>query len=81
MNNELTFSFQPWFFDNRIEQLGVQDLLEVDELAKLMLDVDTNFNKLRHIWNTKKHYRIINSPLVGGRDNERHVKLLTKELV
>nr|WP_314464214.1 hypothetical protein [uncultured Clostridium sp.] len=38
--------------------------------ANLMLDVDGNFKKLYYIWNTKKKFRIINSPLVGDNDNE-----------
>ncbi len=64
MNNELTFSFQPSFFDNKFDQLTEKDLLEVDNLAKLMLDVDKNYEELVRLWNTNKKYRIINSPLV-----------------
>ena len=44
---------------------------KVDELAKLMLYPDKNFDKLVKIWNTKKRFRILNSPLVWDSD---HVK-------
>ncbi len=80
MNNELTFSFQPWFFDNKFEQLSRQDFLEIDELAKLMLDVDGNFKELVYLWNTKKKYRIINSPLLGDADNETLAECLGEKL-
>ncbi len=79
MNHELTFSFQPWFFDNKFQQLSSQDLLEVDELANLMLDVDANFKELEMLWNTKKKYRIISSPLVGDWDNAIHMEHLLQE--
>lgn len=79
MNNELTFSFQPWFIDNKFDQLSTQDFLEIDELAKLMLDVDANFKELKRLWNTKKRYRIISSPLVGDRDNAIHAEHILQE--
>lgn len=31
---------------------------------------DENFDRLVSIWNTKKKFRIMNSPLVGDYDNE-----------
>lgn len=51
------------------EQLTEQDLSDVDNPAILMSDVDKNCEKLVLLWNTKKQYRIINSPLVGDWDN------------
>lgn len=73
MNNELTFSFQPCFFDNKFDRLGKDDLLEIDELASLMLNPDENYEELLRLWNTNKKYRIINSPLVGDRDNHYRI--------
>lgn len=73
MNNELTFSFQPCFFDNKFDRLDKDGLLEIDELASLMLNPDENYEELLHLWNTNKKYRIINSPLVGDRDNHYRI--------
>ncbi len=69
MNNELTFSFQPSFIDHKFDLLTETDLSEIDNLAKMMLDVDKNYQELVQLWNTKNKYRIINSPLVGDWDN------------
>jgi hypothetical protein len=69
MNNELTFSFRPYYFDHKFEQLSKSDFEEIDNLAKLMLAPDDNYEELLHLWNNKKKYRIINSPLVGESDN------------
>ena len=65
MNNELTFSFQPSFIDHKFEQLTEDDFIEIDDLAKLMLEPDKNYKELLWIWNTIKKYRTINSPFVG----------------
>jgi hypothetical protein len=70
MNNELTFSFQPCFIDNKFEKLEEEDFIEIDNLAKLLLQPDKNYKELLWIWNTKKKYRAINSPLVGDSDND-----------
>lgn len=79
MNHELTFSFQPWFLDHKFQQLSENELSELDELATLMLEADLNFQKLKHLWNTKKRYRIISGPLVGDQDNAKHLKNLEAE--
>ena len=69
MNNEILYLQQPMYIDNKFNKLSKKELLELDELAKLMLDPDKNFDKLTKIWNTKKKFRILNSPLVGDSDH------------
>jgi len=69
MNNEITFSFMPTFVDNKFEKLTDKQLEDLDNLAELMCHPDENFEELKRIWNTKKEYRILNSPLVGDWDN------------
>lgn len=70
MNNEISYRFHPYYLDNKFEQMKEADFAEIDELAELMLLPDENFDRLVSIWNTKKKFRIMNSPLVGDYDNE-----------
>lgn len=71
MNNEISYDFQPSYISGKFEQLTENDFMEIDTLAELMLNPDSNFNRLLEIWNTERKYRIINSPLVGDWDHER----------
>lgn len=69
MNNELTYSFLPAYLDGRLDQLTEEELQELDELAKYMLTPDQSFGKLCTLWEQKKKFRILNSPLVGAMDH------------
>ena len=69
MNNELTFTFLPEFLDGRLDSLSEEELCELDGLAELLLDPDKNFEKLCDIWETKRKFRVLNSPLVGSYDH------------
>lgn len=68
MNHELTYTFLPAYLDKRLDRLTEQELQELDELAELLLEPDRNFDRLCHIWNTERKFRIIHSPLVGAAD-------------
>lgn len=70
MNNEISYKFQPNYIENKFDSLCEEDFIEIDELAILLLDPDDNFDKLQNLWETKRKYRIINSPLVGDWDNQ-----------
>ncbi|WP_102399031.1 transglutaminase domain-containing protein [Haloimpatiens massiliensis] len=72
MNDEISYKFQPCYIDDKFDILTENDLIEIDDLAKLMLKPDKNFNKLISIWNSNRKYRILNSPLVGDWDNENN---------
>lgn len=74
MNHEISYNFQPCYIDGKFDQLTEDDLAEIDELAELMTDPDKNFDQLLKLWNTKRKFRILNSPLVGNRDNLPHLQ-------
>ncbi len=69
MNNEILYNQQPKYIYYKFDKLTEKDFKEIDELAKLMLDPDKNFDELVNIWNTKKKFRILNSPLIGDDDH------------
>ncbi|MDR2941308.1 MAG: transglutaminase-like domain-containing protein [Treponema sp.] len=69
MNNEISYEFQPSYIAGKFDKISEDDFMEIDSLAKLMVDPDANFDTLCEIWNTNKKYRILNSPLVGDWDN------------
>jgi len=49
--------------DGRLDSLSEEELCELDELAELLLDPDKNFEKLCSVWETKRKFRVLNSPL------------------
>jgi hypothetical protein len=69
MNNEISYEFQPSYIAEKFDKLTELDFKEIDSLAGLMVNPDSNFDVLYEIWNTNKKYRILNSPLVGDWDN------------
>lgn len=71
MNNEILYTQTPAYIHFKFDRLTEKDFQEIDELAKLMLEPDKNFDKLVEIWNTNKKLRILNSTMVGDSD---HVK-------
>ena len=70
MNNEISYRFQPSYIDEKFSNLNEPDLIEIDELAKLMINPDENFEQLCNLWENRRKFRILNSPLVGDWDNE-----------
>lgn len=71
MNNEILYNQMPSYISYKFNKLAEKDFKEIDMLAKLMLEPDTNFDELVRIWNTEKKFRIMNGPLVGDND---HIK-------
>jgi hypothetical protein len=69
MNNEILYLQGPNYLPFEFEKLTDKDLKEVDELAKLLLDPDNNYNELLRIWTTEKKYRILNGPLINSSDH------------
>jgi len=69
MNNEISYLFQPCCIDGKFDSLTEKDFRELDELAELLLTPDENFEALRELWETKRKFRVLNSPLVGDWDN------------
>lgn len=69
MNNELTFSFLPPFLDGRLDKLTEEELEELDQLARWLLDPDRYFHELCGLWERERKFRVLNSPLVGSEDH------------
>ena len=72
MNNEISYLFQPAYMAGKFEALTEDDLMEIDNLARLLVKNDDNFDELSVIWNTNRKFRKLNSPLVGDSD---HIKV------
>lgn len=59
MNNEIIFLHLPKYIVDKKFNLSEEEYIELDELAKLMLDPDKNFDKLLEIWNNQDKFRIM----------------------
>lgn len=73
MNTEYNYNFVPLAYDKGIESFSKKELAEIDNLAKLMTDVDKNFGQLQKLYNTPK-YRMVVSPLVGADNYQALIK-------
>ncbi len=64
-HDEINYVTLPVFlYENcDLAQLKKSTLNELDHLAKLMLDVDENFDELKEIWETNKKFRSVASSL------------------
>ncbi|OGY55550.1 MAG: hypothetical protein A2912_00555 [Candidatus Buchananbacteria bacterium RIFCSPLOWO2_01_FULL_40_23b] len=69
MNNEILYNQMPSYIYFKFDKLTEKDFEEIDELAKLMLEPDKNFNELVKVWDTEKKFRILNGPLIGDTDH------------
>ena len=60
MNNEIIYLHHPKGIGlNNFYLLSERDLKEIDDLAILMQQPDSNLNKLLDIWSTKKEWRLL----------------------
>lgn len=64
MNSEIIYLHGPKEFAYRWDKLNKEDLEELDDLAKLMLDPDKNFEKIKYLWETEKEYRLLKGGLL-----------------
>ncbi|MCI8346384.1 MAG: hypothetical protein HFJ12_00360 [Bacilli bacterium] len=71
MNDEISYLFFPTMIDEKKEffNLSEENLQKLDELARLMLDPDKNFDELRYLFRNDKWLRVINTPLLGDEDH------------
>lgn len=65
MNDEIIFLHIPKYICEKNYNLSEEELNELDNLAKLMLNPNENFNKLLEIWNTNTKFRIMQGALNG----------------
>lgn len=64
MNNEVIYVHSPAYLYYKWNRLSKKDLEEIDSLAKLLVNPDENFDKLHHIWNTNKKFRLLKGGLL-----------------
>lgn len=65
MNNEILFCQSPKYLKDNNYELNDDEYMELDELARLMLNPDKNFDILLKIWNTQDKYRIMSGGMNG----------------
>lgn len=65
MNNEIIFLHVPKYIKERKFNLSEDEYTELDNLARLMLDPNKNFKKLKCIWESNLKYRILCGALNG----------------
>ena len=65
MNDEIIFLHIPKYICEKNYKLNEEELIELDNLAKLILEPDKNFDKLFKIWNTNTKFRIMQGALNG----------------
>lgn len=63
MNNEIIFLHMPKYICQKNYELSEEELKELDELAKLMLKPNENFEELQEIWKTNTKFRILQGAL------------------
>lgn len=63
MNDEIIFLHLPKYIQNKNFELSEEEYIELDELATLMLNPDSNFDKIKEIWDTKPKFRIMSGAL------------------
>lgn len=54
---------KPKYIQDKNFELSEEEYIELDELATLMLDVDSNFEKLLRIWESNEKFRIMSGGL------------------
>lgn len=59
MNNEILFCQNPKYLKDKDYELTDNEYRELDELARLMLNPDENFNTLIYIWENNEKFRIL----------------------
>ena len=65
MNHEIVYIHTPSFVNfNNFSALTSSQYNEIDQLATLMLDPDTNFEELLKIWQTKREFRLLSGGLL-----------------
>lgn len=63
MNDEIIFLHLPKYIQDKNFELTEEEYKELDELATLMLDPNSNFDKLLEIWNNNIKFRIMSGAL------------------
>ena len=65
MNNEIIFLHLPKYIQDKDFELSEEEYIELDKLARLLLEPDKNFDKILDIWNNEPKFRIMSGALNG----------------
>lgn len=65
MNDEIIFLHMPKYIRDKNFELSEDEYVELDNLAKLMINPNENFEKLQEIWNKISKFRIMSGALNG----------------
>lgn len=63
MNDEIIFLHLPKYIQDKNFELTDEEYKELDNLANLMLDPDSNFSKLKEFWDNNVKFRIMSGAL------------------
>ena len=63
MNDEIIFLHLPKYIQDKNFELSEEEYIELDKLAKLLLEPDKNFDKILDIWNKESKFRIMSGVL------------------
>jgi len=63
MNDEIMFFHLPKYIYDKNFILSSDELKELDELAELLLNFDSNFDKVLKLWNDNMKFRIMSGGL------------------
>lgn len=65
MNDEVIYPHIPDFVRmNNFPSISQSSLEEIDDLARLMLEADRNFHRLKEIWDTNRKFRLLKGALL-----------------
>ncbi len=59
MNNEIFYSYQPYYLRNGLQTLNESELCELDHLAELLADPDKNIKEIEHLWETNEKLSVL----------------------
>lgn len=59
MNDEIIFLHLPKYIVDKNFELSEDEFVELDKLAKLMLEPDKNFDSLKYIWENNEKFRMM----------------------
>lgn len=65
MNHEISYLFQPAYIDGKFDDLSAEEMCEIDMLCEAMCFPDEHYKQLHEIWDNRRKFRILNSPLVS----------------
>ena len=59
MNNEIFYSYQPYYLRDGLQTLNESELCELDHLAELLADPDKNIEEIAHLWETNEKLSVL----------------------